>query len=64
MLLFLKYVFYFLGQRVPSLKCAMNILSPVNVGPVRDPLVNIWEDKVKKLKADLNRMMAAKTEED
>lgn len=57
-------MFYFVGQRVPSLKCATNILAPVNVGPVRDPLVNIWEDKVKKLKADLNRMMAATTEED
>jgi len=43
------------GELLPAMKAAMNLLTPINVGPVRDPLVPIWQDKVNKMKADLQQ---------
>lgn len=47
----------FLGDRIPALKTAMNIATPIKVGPTREPLVNIWEDKVKKMQLALHNIM-------
>ncbi|KAK4885266.1 hypothetical protein RN001_001537 [Aquatica leii] len=44
------------GEWLPALKAAMNLLSPINVGPVRDPLVSIWQDKINKMKIDLQQL--------
>ncbi|KAF5272442.1 hypothetical protein FQA39_LY07910 [Lamprigera yunnana] len=44
------------GEWLPALKVAMNLLSPINVGPVRDPLVAIWQDKINKMKLDLQHL--------
>lgn len=41
------------GDMLPTLKSAMNLLSPIDVGPVRDPLVPVWQDKVYKMKVEL-----------
>lgn len=35
----------------------MNIATPIKVGPTREPLVNIWEDKVKKMQLALHTIM-------
>lgn len=47
----------FLGDRLPALKTAMNIATPIKVGPTREPVVNIWEDKVKKMQLALHNIM-------
>ncbi|KAF5308157.1 hypothetical protein FQR65_LT06337 [Abscondita terminalis] len=44
------------GEWLPTLKAAMNILSPIHVGSVRDPLVSIWQDKINKMKMDLQQL--------
>lgn len=47
----------FLGDRLPALKSAMNIATPIKVGPAREPLVNLWEDKLKKIQLALHSIM-------
>lgn len=36
----------------------MDILTPINVGRVRDPLVSLWQDKVNQMELDLQQYKA------
>lgn len=44
------------GEVLPTLKSAMNLLTPIDVGTVRDPLVPVWQDKVYKMKLELQEL--------
>lgn len=48
---------FIVGDRLPALKSAMNIATPIKVGPAREPLVNLWEDKIKKIQVALHAIM-------
>ncbi|XP_025833738.1 N-acetylneuraminate lyase-like [Agrilus planipennis] len=44
------------GDWIPAMKAAMNLMSPIFVGPVRGPLVDVWLAKIQKMKAELQQL--------
>lgn len=59
---FLLLINFFIGDWVTSMKAAMNILSPINVGPVRKPLKQPGDEKLKQLKDDIHKMSMSPSE--
>jgi len=44
------------GTWVPTMKEAMNLLTPINVGPIRDPLVALTPEQVKQLETEMKEL--------